>query len=248
MKTIAVIDGDSICYLCSKDTLEESLENVDSLIKSIGEMTNSTHYYLFLSKGKYFRHQINTDYKGKRKYASPLKYLRTLKSYLMEQYNAVAIPNVEADDMVAYTMHTEVEENKENTYINCSIDKDVLKTVPGLNFNYRTYESQEVSKKDALKFMYKQVLMGDSGDNITGIPGVGEKTAAAILELAETSEELRKVVLDAYFDYYKEFSGQSVFHFQKNFRQIYLLRTKEDFLNEVGTIPTLPNLSLFSNE
>ena len=67
------------------------------------------------------------------------------------------------------TIHT----TEENTII-CSPDKDVLKQCIGMHYNY----GKGVHVPDeALKFLWVQVLMGDSTDNIVGIPGVGIKTA-----------------------------------------------------------------------
>jgi hypothetical protein len=240
MRKIAVIDGDSICYICSKDTIVESLQNVDSIMNSIGKETGSSDYYLFLSQGSYFRHEVNLDYKGKRKYETTLKYLRTLKSYLREEYGGVSYKGVEADDMSAYVMCNQ-EEGKE--YINCSPDKDVLKTVWGPNFNYRSHESGQTSVEEAIKFIFIQTLMGDSTDNIAGLPGIGPKKAEIMLDGAEGFKEMKSRVLDAYQHEYG--IGSGIYHFQKNFRQVYLLRTKSDFQNEVRYVPELPELQQF---
>jgi 5'-3' exonuclease len=245
MNKIAVIDGDSICYLCSKDTITESLSNVDSLIHSIGQETGSSHYYLFLSEGRYFRHQVNLEYKGKRPSSSPLKYLKTLKKYLVEEYGGVSYKGVEADDMVAHVMYyNTLSYGSKEQYVNCSPDKDVLKTVPGENFNYRNHTRGTTSSEDAIRFMFKQTLMGDSTDNITGIPGIGEKKADNILEGATTPDDLKFRALKAYQDHFGTL-GVGVFEFQKNFRQVYLLRSNSDFLNEVGYVPELPELRSF---
>lgn len=241
MKRIAVIDGDSICYLCSKDTLEESLYNVNSIISSIMEETGSNYYYLFLSEGPYFRHSINLEYKNKR-IISPLKYLKTLKAYLKEEFGAVSYPNVEADDMVAYVMSITDSEPKAS-YISCAIDKDVINQVVGTHFNYKTHENIITKYEEARRFLYKQVLMGDSTDNIKGIPGVGEVKADKLLT---NKTNYNSDVLKAYINYYK--SAQAIFEFQKNFRQVYLLKNDEDFLREVNYIPELPELIKWTGE
>ncbi len=102
-QTLAIIDGDSLCYLSSKGTIQESISNIDSRISDILTKTNCTHYYLFLSEGRYFRYDVNADYKASRSgSASPLLYLKTLKQYLKEQYYGESWKNVEADDAVAY--------------------------------------------------------------------------------------------------------------------------------------------------
>lgn len=235
---LANIDGDSICYICSKDTLLESTNAVDTLMNTILEKTGSTHYYLFLSKGPYFRHKVNTDYKGKRK-SSPLKYLKTLQAYLIEQYNAEVFPYVEADDMVSYVAHRAAAGHFNNfkaTYT-CSIDKDVKKQIPGLHFDYKKHELSKCEEYEATEFLHTQTLMGDSTDNITGIPGIGEKKAAEKLE--GINPDLHPVaVFKAYCDHYKS-PQVAVTEFYKNFTQIYILRNDEDFMNAVGYIPEL---------
>ena len=76
---------------------------------------------------------------------------------------------MEADDLVsAY--------HNKNTVI-CSPDKDVLQQNIGQHYNYGKAELISVDKFEAQRFLWKQVLMGDSTDGIEGIPKVGPKTA-----------------------------------------------------------------------
>lgn len=239
---IAVIDGDSICYLCSKDTIEESITNVNSIIDSMLEETESTHYWMFLSDGPYFRHEINSDYKGN-KPSNNLKFLKSLKAYLRERFNAVSYDGLEADDLIAYILGKKIRIGEEDVdLISCAIDKDVIRQVPGTHYNYRTRETIETSEKDAYMFIYAQTLAGDSTDNIKGIPGIGEGKAGKLL-LNEYPADYSKVVLLAYINHFKNIPT-SIFEFQKNFRQVYLLRTDDDFLREVNYIPEISSPEL----
>lgn len=239
-QTLAIIDGDSLCYLSSKGTIQESISNIDSRISDILTKTKCTHYYLFLSEGRYFRYDVNADYKASRSgSASPLLYLKTLKQYLKEQYYGESWKNVEADDAVAYT---------QNKFLNgdfklitdsviCSPDKDVIKQVPGNNFNYQTSDFNTTTQLQADLFLHIQSIMGDSTDNIKGIPGIGEVKAGKLL--ADVHPENQAIAAyKAYLEYYKV-PGQALYEYQKNFRQVYLLRTDADFQNEVGYIPEL---------
>ena len=79
-KNLTIIDADSLAYFCSKETLEESIMSVDERINNIIENTNADFISLFISKGKYFRHDIFPEYKGNRKSAPP-KWMRSIKSY-----------------------------------------------------------------------------------------------------------------------------------------------------------------------
>jgi len=236
---IAVIDADPIAYICSKDTLEESLLGVDSLIANALNVSRCDAYYMFLSDSPYFRHEVNKEYKAKRP-TSKLLYLKEIKEYLKSNFGGVSYPGLEADDLNAYVM---IQANKtpSNTYINMSIDKDVLKSVWGKWFNFKKFESGETSRQDATRFIFIQTLMGDSTDNIKGIPGVGEKKAEKLLETTNDIGLMRSIVLNTYCTHFKS-SAVGIYEFQKNFRQVYLLRNNEDFLNEVGYIPELPEL------
>ena len=236
---IAVIDADPITYICSKDELDDSLLRAESLIQNALNATHCTHYYMFLSDTPYFRHRVNVEYKDKRP-SSSLLYLKEIKEHLKTKFGAVSYPGLEADDLNAYVMYTN-QSNFKDTYINMSIDKDVIKTVWGEWFNYNKYEKGETLFDDALKFIFIQALMGDSTDNIKGIPKVGEVKATKMISECSNVNEMRTRVLAEYCKYYKS-SSVGIYEFQKNFRQVYLLRKQQDFLNEVGYIPELPTL------
>lgn len=247
MKKIAVIDGDSICYICSRDTVEESISNAKSLMNNIKERSGCTHYYLFLSDGKYFRHKVNPDYKGNRK-GSALKFLRTLKAYLKEEFGGIAYEGLESDDLSAYVMNNSRIENAKDyniSYLNCSPDKDVRKQVWGNWFDYRSNQSGTTSREEAMKFLYLQALMGDSTDNIKGLPGIGEKKAEKILDINGYNAQ---ITLGAYLGAYEDNIANGIFEFQKNFRQVYLLREDIDFLSEVGYVPELLEPRTFIKE
>ena len=71
-------------------------------------------------------------------------------------------PNIEDDDVMGLLV--------EPGDIIISEDKDLL-TIPGTHF--RKNELVEVSKEEADRHFYKQVLVGDTVDNYPGCPGVG---------------------------------------------------------------------------
>jgi 5'-3' exonuclease len=236
---LAVIDADAITYFCSKETLEESKERVDSIISDIIDKTGSTHCYLFLSEGVYFRHSISPEYKAKRKEKeTTLLWIKELKEYLVTQYKAVTIPLLEADDLVAYVMSNEVPGFPDK--IMCSPDKDVLKQVVGRGYNYQKLEFVNTTQLDAFQFLCIQSMQGDASDNIMGIPGVGEAKANKVLkELDMSLEDVMPIILQQYIKHY-ETAHKAIYEFQKNFRLVYLLRKQEDFLVELGYIPELP--------
>ncbi len=253
---VAVIDADSIAYFSSKDTLEESLANLDKFIPLILNRTKCSKYVLFLSARvkEYFRKKIFEGYKSKRpKTQMILKYLNEVKATMFEKYHAITIVGVEADDLVALAAK---QYSGEYTVVVCSPDKDVLKTIPGRHFNYRTHKFIDTTMDEAIEFIWLQCLHGDATDGIVGIPGVGPVKALQILHNGVSENDTNETkykkfqinVFDAYLAHYKRMHT-AIFEFQKNFRLVYLLRDKEEYKAEIGYEIILPEpFSLYSEE
>ena len=121
-----------------------------------------------------FRKSILPTYKanriGKRK---PVCY-RGVKEWAFENYTTYQRPTLEADDCIGILATM-----KPNAVI-ISGDKD-FKSVPGRFFNYRKDELYEISEEEADYWHMFQTLIGDTADNYSGCPGIGEKTAQKIL-------------------------------------------------------------------
>lgn len=134
----------------------------------------------------------------------------------------------------------------------CAIDKDLLNSIPGEHFNY-TYKLEDknnpdslikgkwikTSIDDAIQFIEYQILIGDKTDGIDGVPGIGIKKAQKIFDSSEPKSFL---ILQEYLKYYKSYP-EALYQFQKNYRCLYLLKTNEDFIREVGKIPELPTFT-----
>jgi 5'-3' exonuclease len=74
-----------------------------------------------------------------------------------------------------------------------SIDKDFMQ-VPGWHYNFVKKVKKQVTPEEGLRFFYKQILMGDSADNIKGIHRVGEVTATKMLAELKTEKSYTSVV------------------------------------------------------
>ncbi len=154
MNKFAWIDADSLCYICSTDTLEKSIKNIDSFINKILREVKAEEAVFFLSEGKYFRHEIYPQYKGNRS-TSALLFLKELKQHLKLKYKAFTFDGVEADDLVCFF------KNKyEDSSIICCMDKDVYSQMPGTHYNYRTGEYITTTKEEGENFTWLQTLMG----------------------------------------------------------------------------------------
>ena len=230
MKDItALIDGDSLIYYeMGKPTLEEALISLDGRLHQIFEKTNATKYAGFLTAGRCFRYEAakTKPYKGNRKHGDKPIIFPAIKEYLRQEWNFTSIPELEADDLVSI-FHTD----PFGTTVICSPDKDVLYQNRGLHYNYGKAESIIVDEVESIRFLWKQMLMGDSTDGIQGIPKVGPKTAETWLKDIGR-EEMPMFVLNKYIEKFGYAAGIS--KFAETFKLVYILKDKSDVLREVG--------------
>lgn len=234
--TICLIDGDSLLYYeMDKPTLEEGLRGLDSRVETILTNCNANAYVGFLTGKSGYRYQVSPTYKANRKHRPKPIIFYALREYLKQRYTFQEFDGLEADDLVAYYGVN----NDDYKVVICSPDKDVLHQCIGKHFNYQKVEFVTTSETDAEKFLWKQVLMGDSTDNIQGIPGVGIKTAENWLK--DRENDIGGFVFKKYVEKFGLVSG--IIEFIINFRLVYLLKTKEDILREVKIeLPDLQSL------
>lgn len=124
-------------------------------------------------------------------------------------------------------------------------DKDLLYSIPGKHLNFSKklsadtwgMEWVETSINDASFFIWNQLVCGDTSDCVTGLYRKGEAWSNKNF----AGKTLREVQLLVFEEYMKEHGTEKgIFEFSKNYRLLYMLRTNEDFMREVGYIPTLP--------
>jgi len=61
--------------------------------------------------------------------------------------------------------------------------------VPGWHYNFVKQEKKYVTPEEGLRFFYKQILMGDSADNIKGMPRVGVVRSEKMLAPLNTEQQ-----------------------------------------------------------
>ena len=225
---ICLIDGDSLLYYeMDKPTLEEAVAGLDQRLNHMLNTCNTSSFAGFLTKGKCFRYNVDPEYKARRKDAKssrPIIFL-ALQEYLIQKWKFTYLSELEADDLVAYYSY-----NTERKTIICSPDKDVLYQCVGMHYNYRTTEFVHTSPSAALGFLWKQMLMGDSTDNIPGLKGVGEKTAQNWLK--DRTKYFEAFTIKKYVEQFGMAEG--IFKFNQTFRLVYLLKTEQDVIREFG--------------
>lgn len=191
---IALIDADIVAYRCAaaseNDGLEIALVRTDELMRRILFETNSDSYRAFLTGDFNFRREINPDYKAHRTQPKP-QYLEDCKYYLMKEWNAFTTDGYEADDALGF--------NQTEDTVVCSIDKDLL-MIPGRHYNFVKQVFAEVTELSGLKHFYKQMLIGDTADNIKGVNGIGKVKATKLIDPLETEEEMYLTVCNLYKD------------------------------------------------
>jgi 5'-3' exonuclease len=227
--TLALIDADSILYivcpnkvlryddgapmkddssntLYESKTLEETLILCDSLVSNILTAIGTTKYIGVLSPSKTFRYQVNPNYKANRKGREKPPFFNEVIDYLKTKYKFLIIPEFEADDVVV-----SLKGFYSNNY-DCTLattDKDLLK-LPGRHYNYKKVEFVETNADEAYDYFWYSMIVGDTADNIKGIPGMGDKKTLTFMKKIQR-QELPKEVLSLYMNYFGESKGIAEF-------------------------------------
>lgn len=221
MDKLVLIDGNSIVnrafYGVPDLTNKEGLHTnaiygfLNILIKVIEEESPTHLLVAFDVKAPTFRHEMFEEYKGTRK---PMPDdLREQIPVLKEVLSAMNIQmkeqeGIEADDILG-TMAKSGEGNGMDVCV-VSGDRDLLqlatdkikiripKTKGGKTIVEDYYRPQVIEKYGVTpeQIVDLKGLMGDTSDNIPGVPGVGEKTAVKILTLFGTVEQAIEHVED----------------------------------------------------
>lgn len=141
-----------------------------------------------------FRDALATikPYKGSRKLKPKPVHYEALRTYLTREWGATTAVGYEADDALAMEAHACGYDPDRLCIV--SQDKD-LKTVPGLLYSYRKKESYLLTEQDAKTFFYRQILMGDSTDDVVGVWKCGAKKAEKLITDGMTDAEMWAVVL-----------------------------------------------------
>ncbi|WP_096189694.1 DNA polymerase I [Evansella halocellulosilytica] len=211
MNKLVLVDGNSVAYRAffalpllnnEKGVYTNAVYGFTTMILKILEDEKPSHMLVAFDAGKTtFRHKTFKEYKGKREKTPPelaeqLPLMRDLlKAFNISHYE---VENFEADDIIG-TLAKQASEKDWNVKI-YSGDKDLLQLVSenvhvsltrkGIT-NVDTYDIKAIDEKYGItpdQIIDMKGLMGDSSDNIPGVPGVGEKTALKLLKQYETVE------------------------------------------------------------
>lgn len=205
MSKLIIIDGNSIAYRAffalpplsnSSGLHTNAVFGFTTIFLKLLEEHKPTHFLVAFDAGKVtFRHTSYKEYKGGRAKTPPelseqfpvLKDL--IRAFGISQFE---LEGYEADDIIG-TLTRMADEQGNMEVIVVSGDKDMLQlasehvsialTRKGVS-DIELYDPPYIMEKYGLtpnQIIDLKGLMGDTSDNIPGIPGVGEKTALKML-------------------------------------------------------------------
>ena len=223
-QTLALIDGDIICYRCAAVCEDNDAElarwQADELVTRILADTGATGYKVFLSGENNFRYEIYPEYKAHRRDKPKPKHLEFLREHLLVNHPSDMADGIEADDSLGIESY-----RLKSLGIPCiiaSLDKDLLQ-LAGLHYNFVRREIREIGELEGWKNFYLQLLIGDPADNIPGCPGIGKVKAPKVLLGTSGVSQMYMATLEAYT---KANVPATIMH--RNAQLLYLKRAEND--------------------
>lgn len=204
MDKLILIDGNSIIYRAffamppltnSSGLHTNAVYGFTNMLLRLIHEEQPSHILVAFDAGKVtFRHEGYQDYKGGRDKTPPeLSEQFPLMRELLESFGIAwfELPGYEADDIIG-TLTKQAEESGREVLV-VTGDKDMLQVVSdrvkvaltrkGVS-EVEPYGPKEIEERYGLKpeqIIDLKGLMGDTSDNIPGVPGIGEKTALKLL-------------------------------------------------------------------
>ncbi|HLS09812.1 DNA polymerase I [Lentibacillus sp.] len=210
---LVLIDGNSVIYRAffalpllnnDKGVYTNAVYGFTSMLLKILEDEKPTHMLVAFDAGKTtFRHETYKEYKGGRQKTPPeLSEQIPLLKEVLDAFHIsyYQLDLYEADDIIGTLSKQAQEKNWDVTVI--SGDKDLLQLVSDkvtVNLTKKGISDIEAYTPEFMKekmsiapeqIIDLKALMGDSSDNIPGVPGVGEKTATKLLKQFETVDNV----------------------------------------------------------
>ena len=215
--TFLIIDGNSIGFRASsakpqyRDEMKTSDGKIVGTIYRFFNMLNKvlntikpTHLIVcFDTPGKTFRHSIDSSYKANRVKTSEKESVYEQFIEIRKIFDLVGIKHdnikmYEGDDLIGTYLNSS---KADHNYI-LSGDKDVFQLIsnnttvlfPIKGVSDLVYYNKETFKNrfeiDVENYISYKALIGDEGDNIQGVQGIGDKTAGNLLSKFKTIDNI----------------------------------------------------------
>lgn len=237
---IVLIDGDLVAYrnaaASEKEDVSIATHRCDELIRTILSHTGATSFEVYLSGSENFRKEFE-GYKANRTQEPP-RWLQQCREHIVTEWNASLSDGVEADDEIGMAATAYWEQDV--PFIIASLDKDFLQ-LPGKHFRWATqgntvrYNEDKtlkyskpwskeaefiyMSPLQACQDFYKQMLIGDTADNVEGVMGIGEKKAAKAIDVLSEELDMYTLVKSLYNDDTR---------FERNAQLLWILKKARD--------------------
>jgi hypothetical protein len=226
---------EEVCMATEPSTLFFTAD--ETLIKAWNKFNDPIEYK------ENFRVRVakSKPYKGTRQSDKPYHF-HNLRAYLLASHDSRIANGCEADDLIC------VELQKSPANVACSRDKD-LRQVNGRHYAWPCgaqeewgpalvegygdlYEDEKGKVRGTGdKFFFYQMLIGDTVDNIPGLPGCGPKKAFAALKDTANSVEGWELIK-------KMYESQGEDYLWEQYALLYICREEEDL--SVGHLESLP--------
>ncbi|MEW5011319.1 MAG: DNA polymerase I [Cycloclasticus sp.] len=200
-KTLVLVDGSSYLFRAyhavpllsnSKGEYTNAILGVSNMLKKLVDSYPDAYFgVIFDAPGKTFRNEMYSEYKANRS-AMPEELREQIKP-LHQLIKAMGLPlvmesGVEADDVIG-TLAQQAEQAGLRVVISTG-DKDIAQLVTDKISLINTMNNQWLDPAGVIekfgvpaeKIIDYLALMGDTSDNIPGVPKVGPKTAAKWLD------------------------------------------------------------------
>jgi DNA polymerase-1 len=162
------------------------------LLNDMADEHDPTHLAVIFDKSeKTFRTELYPDYKAHR--PDPPEDLRPQFPLIREATRAFNVASIEmdgfeADDIIA--SYARAVEDLGGEVVIISSDKDLMQLVSDRVSLFDTMKDRRIGRAEVIekfgvppeKVIEVQALAGDSVDNVPGVPGIGVKTAAQLIE------------------------------------------------------------------
>ncbi len=210
-KTLMIVDALNLSFRYKhQDPAKEFAVDFLNTIKSLAKSYKCGKVIVAADKGSSkYRKEIYPEYKGNRtaKYAEQTEQERDAFMAFIENYEkalelvanhftVIRHQGIEADDIAGYVC-TNLKDFNKIWLISTDRDWDLLVNEKVSRFSYvLKNEKREITldtwpyKVDRENFLLYKCLMGDSGDNIKGVEGIGEIRASTLANEYKTLDNL----------------------------------------------------------
>ncbi len=206
MSTVLLVDGNSLTYRAFFALPSDMATASGQITNAVFGFTSMLIYVLneqrpdgvlvaFDRPEPTFRHEAEPEYKAQREAAPDI--LRQQMGLVREVLDALGIQTVEAagweaDDLIASAVDPLVERGHDVIIVTGDRDSYQLVRDPNVRVlynkrgvsDYALYDEAGIEERTGVPpALYPQyaALRGDNSDNLPGVPGVGEKTAAKLI-------------------------------------------------------------------